>query len=105
MGIDVHDAAPEHLVQMRAVTVEIYVNLCAIDICNTTLVVEVFVVVGKIRLAEVGLRVIDDDLQFFSGGVIQHLFNFRHDFGRFVEYILRQRPAGGVVIDVVLLRP
>ena len=61
---------------MCAVAVEVDVDFRAIDVRHAPLVVEIFVIVGEIRLAEVGLRIIDDDLQLFLGGVVQQLFDF-----------------------------
>ena len=105
MGIDIHDAGANHLVQMGAVAVEVDVYLGTVNVGHTALVVEIRVIIGEVRLAKVRLRVIDDDLQLLFGGVIQQFFNLLHNFGRFVEDVLRQRTAGGIVIDVILFRP
>ena len=102
VGIDIHQAAANHLVQMGTVSVKIDVDFRAVNIGYTALIVEILIVVGEIGFSEVGLRVVHNDLEFLLGGVIQQFFNFGYKFRRLIEDVLRQRPTRWVIIDIVL---
>ena len=75
--IHIHDAAADHPVEVGAVAIKVDVNLRAIDICHAALVVKIVVIVREIGLAEIFLRVIDNELQLALGVVMQHLLDFR----------------------------
>ena len=103
MGIHVHDTAADHPVEVGAVAIKVDVNLRAIDIGHAALIVKIVVIVCKVGLSEVLLRVIDDELQFAFGVVMQHLLNLRQDLGDLVIDILCQGLASRIVIDIILL--
>ena len=103
MRIHVHNATADHPVEVGAVAIEVDVDFGAIDVGYAALVVKIIIIVGKVGLAEIFLRVIDDELQLAFGVVMQHLFNLRQHLGDLVIDILCQSLASGIVIDVILL--
>ena len=113
MGVKIRHARFHHLVEMGAVAVEIEVDFCSIDIGDAALIVEVVVVVGEVRLAEVGLGVVNDELDFLGGGDVEHPLDFVNHFGRFRQRVLGElfsrrvevnvELGGAVVLPVLLL--
>jgi len=66
------------------------------------LVVKIVVVVGKVRLPEIGLGVIDDELDLLGGGVVEHPFDFVNHLRGFLQRVFRQLFSRRVEIDVEL---
>ena len=104
VGIHIHNAATDHPVQVRTVAVKIDVDFRAIDIRHAALVVEIIVVVGKIGLAKILLGIVNDELEFPSGRIMQFFLNVSDNLRGLKIDILRQRLACGIKINIILLR-
>ena len=100
--VQIHNAGTHHPVKVRTIPVEIKVNFCAINICNAALIVEIIIVVSKIGLSEIGLRIIDNKLDFFGRGIIQHPLNLFDNLRSFLHRVFREGLAVRVKIDIVL---